>query len=51
MLKMPRKDKTGRLAPAEARVRKIKDVTSNTKKSRERERERERDRERERGRE
>ena len=43
MLKMPRKDKTGRLAPAEARVRKIKDVTSNTKKSRERERERELD--------
>ena len=37
---MPRKDKTGRLAPVEERVRNIKDVTSITKTSRERERER-----------
>ena len=43
---MPRKDKTGRLAPVEERVRNIKDVTSITKTSRERERERERERDR-----
>ena len=43
MLKMPRTDETGRLAPDEARLRKIKCVTSITKTFRERERVRERE--------
>ena len=37
ILKMPRTDETGRLAPDEARLRKIKCVTSITKTFRERE--------------
>ena len=35
---MPRTDETGRLAPNAARLRKIKDVTSTTKKNLDRER-------------